>query len=97
MQRIGDLTASPQLRSNFSLAAKWAKVLTSVQLEADPQYAAEMAAVAAAYSEDNRPSQRDPKEWNLERRMEEVECIMRSACLNGVFKEFSIDWEDEPL
>lgn len=96
LDRMSELVCRGDVKA-YSLAVKHAQTLVSPQLDHDPNYGAEMDAVIASYEDGPRPDGIRPQDWRLMQRQEELECIHRNACREGVFKEFRVELESEPL
>lgn len=96
-QKLSTACTSEEHIGTLGLAVKMGKALVSLDLDEDPDFKKEMAAVHEAYKPANRPREMSPRDWMLEKRVEEHECIVRSVARCGAWKEYSLEWDSEPL
>lgn len=96
MDRISERVCAGDMRG-YSIMVKHAKTIVSPWLDDDNNFLTEMEAISEAYSDSNRPEGTRRDEWRMEQREEELEAIHRNACREGVFYEFRVEMEEEPL
>lgn len=96
MDRISECVCAGNM-NGYSIMVKHAKTIVSPWLDDDKSFLSEMEAISEAFSDSKRPEGVRPDAWRMERRGEELEAIHRNACREGVFYEFRVEMEEEPL
>lgn len=99
LMNINAMTTGGVNLGNLGLAVKQAKGLVSLWLDDDEEYRQELDKVRETYDNEAMREELDvsPRQWRWEQRLEELECIKRSADRCGVFKTYSLEWDPEPL